>query len=142
MIDLRICIDVPDVDRAIEFYRAAIGLELGRRLGQDMAEMLGAAVPIDLLGKPAGSKATPAAPATRAYTRHWTPVHLDVVVDDVDAAVARAQAAGATLEAGPNDHTWGRMANLADPFGNGLCLIELRGRGYDELVAPGNPAPA
>lgn len=28
------------------------------------------------------------------------------------------------------------MANLADPFGNGFCLLELEGRGYDKLVAP------
>jgi lactoylglutathione lyase len=23
---------------------------------------------------------------------------------------------------------------LADPFGHGLCLIEFRGRGYDEIA--------
>ena len=55
--------------------------------------------PIYLLEKAAG---TPAAGARqpRDYARHWTPVHLDVVVDDVDAAVARAVAAGARLEPG------------------------------------------
>ena len=26
---------------------------------------------------------------------------------------------------------------LADPFGHGLCLIQFLGRGYDEIVAPG-----
>ena len=41
---------------------------------------------------------SPATAQTRDYGRHWTPVHLDIVVDDVDAAVARAVAAGATLE--------------------------------------------
>jgi lactoylglutathione lyase len=29
---------------------------------------------------------------------------------------------------------WGRMANLADPFGHGLCLVEFRGRGYGEIA--------
>jgi hypothetical protein len=28
------------------------------------------------------------------------------------------------------------MANLADPFGHGFCLLELRGRGYDEILQP------
>ena len=28
---------------------------------------------------------------------------------------------------------FGRIAVLADPFGNGFCLIEFLGRGYDEL---------
>jgi hypothetical protein len=23
---------------------------------------------------------------------------------------------------------------LADPFGNGFCLLEFRGRGYDEIA--------
>jgi uncharacterized glyoxalase superfamily protein PhnB len=52
----------------------------------------------------------------------------------IDAAVRRARAAGATLEREIQSKKWGRLANLADPFGNGLCLLELVGRGYDELV--------
>jgi len=26
------------------------------------------------------------------------------------------------------------MANLADPFGHGFCLLEFRGKGYDEVL--------
>jgi len=26
------------------------------------------------------------------------------------------------------------MAVLSDPFGNGLCLLQLEGRGYDEIA--------
>jgi len=63
-------------------------------------------------------------------------VHLDFVVADVEAAAARAVAAGATLERPIQDAPWGRMANLADPFGHGLCLLEFRGRGYDEVSSP------
>jgi lactoylglutathione lyase len=29
---------------------------------------------------------------------------------------------------------WGRIAQLADPFGHGLCLIQFLGRGYDEIA--------
>ncbi|EAU69984.1 glyoxalase/bleomycin resistance protein/dioxygenase [Stigmatella aurantiaca DW4/3-1] len=72
----------------------------------------------------------------RSYRRHWTPVHLDFVVTDLDAAVQRARSAGATVEKEIEETKWGRIALLADPFGHGLCLLEFRGRGYDELLAP------
>jgi catechol 2,3-dioxygenase-like lactoylglutathione lyase family enzyme len=134
MTQLRICIDVPDLDRAVDFYTRALGLRPGRRNGQQWAELLGAPCPVDLLPVEAGSQATPAAPALREFSRHWTPVHLDLVVDDLDAAVARAEAAGARLEGPVVSRRWGRMANLGDPFGHGMCLLEFQGRGYDELL--------
>jgi catechol 2,3-dioxygenase-like lactoylglutathione lyase family enzyme len=136
MASLRVCIDVDDLESGIAFYTRAFGLEIGRRLGDKWAELLGAPSPIDLLAKAAGTTASPAAPAGRDYARHWTPVHLDFEVSDLDAAVKRALSAGATLERGIEDQVWGRMANLADPFGHGFCLLEFRGRGYDELLAP------
>jgi catechol 2,3-dioxygenase-like lactoylglutathione lyase family enzyme len=135
--ELRICIDVPDLDRALEFYVRALGLVPGRRNGPHWAELLGAGCPIDLLPVEAGSQASPAAPAVRDFGRHWTPVHLDLVVPDLEAAVRRAEAAGARLEREIVRRRWGRMANLADPFGHGFCLLQFEGRGYDELLAPG-----
>jgi predicted enzyme related to lactoylglutathione lyase len=134
MPDLRVCIDVPDLDSALAFYVAALGLVPGRRLGSEWAELLGAPVPVDLLPRAAGTPASPRGGGARTFDRHWTPVHLDFVVTDLDAAVARAVAAGATLERPVSEAPWGRMANLADPFGHGLCLLEFRGRGYGELL--------
>jgi catechol 2,3-dioxygenase-like lactoylglutathione lyase family enzyme len=134
MFELRVCIDVPDLDEGIAFYTRALGLTVGRRLGPHWVELRGGSAPIDLLGKAAGTHPIPNAPFERAYARHWTPVHLDVVVKDLDAAVKQATEAGATLDRGIRDEKWGRMANLADPFGNGLCLLEFRGRGYDALL--------
>ena len=64
-------------------------------------------------------------------------MHLDFVVDDVDAAVAQLQRLGAVLETPAADHAWGRIAWLADPFGHGIDLLAFRARGYDALVAPG-----
>jgi len=134
MIELRACIDVDDLDKAIAFYTQALGLKLGRRLGSDWAELLGATSPIDLLAKPAGSPASPSAALVRDYRRHWTPVHLDFTVTGLEEVVRRAQAAGATLERAIQQREWGRMANLADPFGHGFCLLEFKGRGYDTLL--------
>lgn len=61
-------------------------------------------------------------------------MHLDVVVDDLDAALARAVGAGAQAETAIRTEAWGRIVVLADPFGHGFCLIQFQGRGYDELV--------
>jgi predicted enzyme related to lactoylglutathione lyase len=77
----------------------------------------------------------------RSYDRHWTPVHLDFVVDDIGAAIVRSVAAGARLEREPQDEPYGRLALLADPFGHGFCLIEFNVRGYDALL-PGAPQQA
>lgn len=135
--EIRICIDVDDLERGIAFYTKGLGLRLGRRLGKDWAELLGGSSPIDLLFNPPDSAPLISTdPQRRDYTRHWTPVHLDFVVTDADAAAARLMALGARLERPVQDRAWGRMANLADPFGHGLDLLEFRGRGYDELLAP------
>jgi len=133
-LQLRVCIDVSDLEAGIAFYRDALGLSLGRRLGAKWAEMLGASSPLDLLAEAPGTAASPRSTAVRDYARHWTPVHLDLVVGDLEAAVRRALAAGATLDQDLQSRKWGRIATLADPFGNGLCLLEMRGRGYDEML--------
>jgi predicted enzyme related to lactoylglutathione lyase len=127
-------IDVDDLGRATAFYTAAFGLSVGRRLGSAGIELTGAGSPIYLLTKAAGTAASPATGELRRYARHWTPVHLDFVVADLQAALRAALAAGATLEDEPATHKWGRIAHLADPFGHGLCLIEFLGRGYDEIA--------
>ncbi len=127
MTKLRVCIDVPDVARAVEFYGKTFGWTSIERSG--FAEMVGAPVPIDLLPRDEGSRTMPSN-ATRVYERHWTPIHLDVIVDDVDATVARAVALGAVLESGPDDESFGRIAQLADPFGHGLCILQMSERGY------------
>ena len=124
-------LDVDDLDKAVEFYQRAFELRVGRRF-EGVVEMLGSSAPIYLLAKAAGS-ATPN--ATRTYDRHWTPVHLDFVVDDIDAGVAKAVAAGAVLEQPIATQRWGRLALMADPFGHGFCFVQFVGRGYDELIA-------
>lgn len=130
--DMRVVIDVDDMQRAVSFYVNGVGLSVGRRFDAEWVELLGAPVPVDLLTKASGTKANPA--AIRQYTRHWTPVHLDFVVADVDAAVAKLLPLGAKLESAPEDKRWGRIAILSDPFGHGICLLQFRGRGYDELL--------
>ncbi|GAB3331868.1 VOC family protein [Marilutibacter aestuarii] len=130
--NLLLNIDVPDIATAEAFYGAAFGLRAGRRFGDDGVEMLGAAVPVYLLRKAAGS--TGAATRARDYHRHWTPLHVDVVVDALEPALDRAIAAGATREGDIREARWGRIATIADPFGHGWCLLQFLGRGYDEIL--------
>jgi predicted enzyme related to lactoylglutathione lyase len=126
-------IDVPDLQTATNFYTAAFGLRLGRRFGQDAVELLGWPSPLYLLRKTPGTIGAAGQP--RTYTRHWTPVHLDVVVDDIDIALARAIRAGALVEERAGPTAYGKIAMLSDPFGHGICLIQFKGRGYDEISA-------
>jgi predicted enzyme related to lactoylglutathione lyase len=130
---LLVNLDVDDMERAVEFYTKGLGLEVGRRFDDGFVELVGAQAPMYLLLKAADTRPFDAARAGRDYARHWTPVHLDFVVSDLDAALDRAVGAGAALEGAPSEHAYGRLALLSDPFGHGFCLLEFRGKGYDEL---------
>jgi predicted enzyme related to lactoylglutathione lyase len=127
-------VDVDDLPRAIRFYEAAFGLRQGRELGPTVREMLGLPAPLYLLCQAAGTPAVPGeARRRRNYSRHWTPVHLDFVVEDIHAALGRALDAGAQLDQPVRARPFGHLAVLSDPFGNGFCLLEFTGRGYDEI---------
>ena len=125
-------IDVPDMAAGERFYTAAFGLTVGRRFDEAFVELVGGPTPIYLLQKAAG---TPGAGGElRHYGRHWSPIHPDILVEDLDAAVERAVAAGAVVEAPACDAPYGRIAMLGDPFGHGFCLIEMNAEGYDALL--------
>lgn len=111
---LLINLDVPDLQAATAFYTQALGLTIGRQLGPGIQELTGACTPVYLLEKPAESPPD----VGRSYQRHWTPVHLDWVVSDLDAALATALAAGAKLERGPDTAVWGgAWPSAAIPLG-------------------------
>src|SRR5450755_407107 len=94
--DLLINIDVPNLARGVAFYTRAFDLVVTRRLGSGAAELSGLPVRLYLLEKPEGSIGAGDDP--RRYARHWTPVHVDFVVDEFEPAFARAVAAGAKVE--------------------------------------------
>jgi len=151
--ELLVNLDVPDLAAAERLYVAAFGLRPGRRLGTAVLEMLGAAVPIYLLAQPAGSPGVANQP--RSYARHWTPLHLDVAVPDLEAALDRALAAGfhaddladhrhdpAAARSTIRNAAWGRLVRLADPFGHGWCLLQFSAAGYDAVATPASsPSP-
>ena len=133
-VELLVNIDVDDLEAGVRFYQEALGLRLRRRLFSDtVAELSGARTPVFLLEKPAGSPASEANAGVRSYRRHWTPVHLDCVVDAIESAVERARAAGASVEGPIRTFEWGRLALMSDPFGNGFCFVQWTGGGYDDV---------
>lgn len=129
---LLINIDVPDLVAAEALYTRAFGLQPARRLGTGVLELLGAPAPIYLIHAAAGTPA--AGDSRRVYTRHWTPLHLDVVVDHLEPALQRALSAGMQQEGDIRDTDWGRIVRLSDPHGHGWCLLQFVGRGYDALT--------
>jgi len=133
MLTAHVYIEVTEMDRGIAFYCEGLGLELKRRLRPSWAELAGANVPIFLLADRPALADLGGKPVPRSFERHWTPVHLDFIVPDLDAAVARCRRHGATLERDIGEREYGRIAYLADPFGNGFDLIAFAPGGYDRL---------
>ncbi len=128
--NLLINIDVPDLGTAIDFYSNAFGLKLNRMLDDDVAELTGASSTIYLLKNDEGSTCSQYSTATRHYKRHWTPVHFDVVVDDIWQATERAISAGAVIETECNEWRESKCMTFSDPFGHGFCLIEFERDSY------------
>jgi predicted enzyme related to lactoylglutathione lyase len=122
MTTIGISVDVENVDRAITFYREGLGLKLierGDGWGGWATMALGNQT--FFFGIPWG----PEGPLSRDHAHHWTPVHLDFVVDDFDAAVQRALNAGAKLDRPiVRRKDRGDMANMFDPSGNGFDIIQ------------------
>jgi predicted enzyme related to lactoylglutathione lyase len=134
VMDFLVNVDVDDLEKAVRFYSSAFGLTVGRRFGTFGVEMLGSSAPIYLLVKSPGTSPSDATSQRRNYGRHWTPVHLDFVVDEIELAVDKAVLAGARLERPIVTHAWGKLALMADPFGHGFCFVQFIGRGYDEIA--------
>lgn len=123
-------IDVPELMPAVDFYTNALGLELNRIIDDVVAELTGASSVLYLLEKAAGSAAASSVVEARRYSRHWTPVHIDLVVDDLLTAKDRAIKAGAIQENECVEWRGSKCISFADPFGHGFCLIEFSDETY------------
>jgi len=133
VIETHIYIEVTTIEAGLDFYCAGLGLTLKRRFDPKWVELAGANAPIFLVGGLESVAELGKTKIPRDYRRHWTPVHLDFVVADLDDTVERLRARGASLDRPVQLRDYGRMANLADPFGNGFDVIEFSGRGYDGI---------
>ena len=90
MPEVHLYIEIDDLERGIEFYVKGLGLTLKRRLTERWVELAGAQMPIHLLARPEPEFESGDHVLRKDFSRHWTPIHLDFVVEDLDAAVDRA----------------------------------------------------
>jgi predicted enzyme related to lactoylglutathione lyase len=63
-------------------------------------------------------------------------VHLDIHVEDVEAALAKALRAGAIKEQFLENPEHGSAAFCTDPFGNGFCILERKGPKKADVAEP------
>jgi uncharacterized protein len=113
-----ITLAVTDLERSLEFYREGLGLESGELVGGDYPgdddTPAGAAAMFKLQGRlllmlyPRTELAKDASIALGpAQSGEFSIGHLVASRSDVDAVLARAEAAGATLTGSPHDRPWG-----------------------------------
>ena len=127
-------IEVTDPTCGLAFYCDGLGLSLKRQLGPRWFELAGANIPIFLLANQPELADLGSRNVKRSYERHWTPVHLDFIVEDLDSVAARLTRLGGTHDRPVEQRPYGRIAYMADPFGNGFDLIEFSGAGYDGIA--------
>ncbi|TPG40554.1 glyoxalase [Sphingomonas koreensis] len=118
-----VSIDVPTLDEGLAFFGAAFGFVESSRPHPGYAKLTAGDVTIGLLAKPAGSSPAAGSTDVRKYDRHWTPVHVDFRVDDFEASLDRAIAAGAKAEQVHRMAGFPPVAFCSDPFGHGFCLV-------------------
>lgn len=107
-----VTVDVPDAKQAATFYAALLGME--RRYDGDEGSLIGVDGQMSVMFQPVAVYTAPRWPDP-AYPQQ---AHLDVHVDDIDAAEPQALALGATQLPGGGDN-W-RV--YADPAGHPFCL--------------------
>lgn len=122
MIKISVSIDVSNLKQAETFYIEALGCKKVRDQGEGMSVISTDNCDIYLQEKEAKSNPIPSEAVKRDYSRHWTPVHLDFLTDNVDEIVKKIIQLGGQHEGGESGE-WGSIAYCADPFGNGFCII-------------------
>lgn len=125
-----ITLGVADLDRALAFYRDGLGLEtpgvIGTEFPGDETTPAGAAAMFELEGGlilalyPRTELAKDAdVPLGPPVTGEFSIGHIVETKDEVDAVLAEAERAGATLTGPPHDRPWGIYSGyFRDPDGH------------------------
>jgi catechol 2,3-dioxygenase-like lactoylglutathione lyase family enzyme len=119
MVSVRYMVD--DVEEAIEFYTKFLDFEVITHFGAPFADVKRGNLRL-LLAGPESSAGRPMPDGTKPGPGGWNRIHL--IVDDLEAEVARLRDAGAPFRndiiVGPG----GRQILLQDPSGNVVELFE------------------
>lgn len=122
MPNISVCIDVSKMKKAIQFYCKALGCKLVKE-GEEYTELSADGLKMYLIERAAGTNPLVVGEAARNYERHWTPIHLDFAVPNIEQCVASILEMGGVRE-GEESGDWGSAAYCADPFGNGFCVMQ------------------
>jgi len=123
---VNLSIDVPELEAGLRFYAAVFGFVEKARPFPTMAVLDANNVTVCMHAKPAGTKSSKGGSELRRYERHWTPVHLDFDVPELDAVLAKVRAEGGAVENEFRTQGPKPVAFCSDPFGNGFCVIGER----------------
>jgi len=116
---------VNNVDDSLPFYRA-LGFKLADRWGPPFAVVKGKGLTLWLSGP--GTSARKKLPGgALPQPGGWN--RLVILVDDIEAAVAKLQAAGARLRSRPIKGPGGKQVLVEDPSGNPIELFEPKPAG-------------
>lgn len=121
-----IALDCADPNGLAEFYRDLLGLEI-RHTGDGFVALAGATIWLTLHRVDSYQRPTWPGPAIGKQA------HIDIAVEDLDAAQAHAVSVGSTVaELQPEPELW-RV--LIDPAGHPFCLVNA----YPENTDPTAP---
>jgi len=95
---VHLSIDVPNLEAGLRFYVNVFGFREKARPFPTMAILDANNVSVCMHEKQGGSKSSSAGSERRRYERHWTPVHLDLHVEDFDGVLNKVRAQGGAIE--------------------------------------------
>ena len=122
MVNVRYMVD--DVDASIEFYTKHLGFELRMSAAPAFADVTRGHLRL-LLSGPASSAGRPMPDGTKPAPGGWNRMHL--VVDDIEAEVARLRQAGLSFRNDIVTGPGGSQILLEDPSGNVVELFQPAG---------------
>jgi catechol 2,3-dioxygenase-like lactoylglutathione lyase family enzyme len=122
MVSVRYLVD--DVAEAVDFYTGLLGFEVITSFGAPFADVKRGNLRL-LLSGPESSAGRPMADGEKPGPGGWNRIHL--IVDDLEAEVARLREAGASFRNDVVSGPGGQQILLLDPSGNVVELFQQAG---------------
>lgn len=123
MVNVRYIVD--DVESAVAFYTKVLDFEVLTSFAPAFADVARGNLRL-LLSGPTSSAGRPMKDGTRPQPGGWNRIHL--IVDDIDAEVARLRDAGARFRNDVLEGPGGKQILLQDPAGNVVELFQPAAR--------------
>ena len=116
---------VDDVEAALDFYTTKLGFAVGTNAVPAFADVVRGNLRL-LLSGPASSAGRPMPDGTKPGPGGWNRIHL--IVDDIDAEVARLREAGVAFRSDIVTGPGGRQIVFDDPSGNPVEVFQPAAR--------------